>query len=233
LTYHERMQIVVKVPNKIASYNSAFALQHRDLIDSLTRDDYMEYEKILHSWGREHGRINMYTRCRDLNKSTVIVKLAEIRWQDPKAHQKIMNMIRSRWTKIYEIQKKQINNDSDKFWMRMARAIQRRCLTEGYEIYNDWRGEKGLPVLKQWLEDKYHSQNKLCAISKTEMTLTVGEKMSNKCSPDRKNSNKGYTPDNVWMVTSWVNSMKLDTPLITFWDRIDQLYRARNNLTLA
>lgn len=230
LSYYERLQLVVKTPNKVAEYNTPFAAENRDLINSLTRDDYLEYEKILHSWGQEHGRHKMVERCKRENKSPVIITLAEIRNADPKKHQKILMMIRSRWTKIYEVQKKQINNDSDKFWIRMARAIQRRCLTQGYEIYSEWRGEVGLPVLTKWLEEKYNSQNKLCAISQVEMTLKIGEKNSDKCSPDRKNSNKGYTPDNVWLVTNWVNTMKLDSSLITFYSRIKAIHEARINV---
>lgn len=233
LTYHERLQLVTKTPNKIAEYNTPFAIEHRGLVDSFTRDDYLEYEKILHSWGREHGRHKMLQRCKDQNKSAPIIKLAEIRNLDLKVHQKIVMMLRTRWTCIYEVQKKQINNDSDKFWLRMARAIQRRCLTEGYELYNEWRGETGLILLTQWLEEKYKSQNKLCAISQIEMTLIIGEKNSDKCSPDRKNSNKGYTPDNIWLVTSWVNCMKLNMPMITFWNRITKIYEARYITSVA
>jgi hypothetical protein len=61
------------------------------------------------------------------------------------------------------------------------------------------------------------------------MTLTTGTRRTNgnKCSPDRKNSNKGYTPSNLWFVTWWVNSMKMDMPMITFWKRVDTLAESR------
>ena len=40
-------------------------------------------------------------------------------------------------------------------------------------------------------------------------------------------SNKGYTPSNLWFVTWWVNSMKMDMPMITFWKRVDTLAESR------
>jgi hypothetical protein len=61
------------------------------------------------------------------------------------------------------------------------------------------------------------------------MTLKIGEikKNPDKCSPDRKNSNKGYEPTNLWLVTWWANKMKMDVPMITFWKRIDILAQVR------
>jgi hypothetical protein len=115
----------------------------------------------------------------------------------------------------------------------MARAIQRRCRTEGYVLHLEWQGADGLPNLIYWLKDRFEKQNGLCAISNTQMILQIGKKGSNKCSPDRKNSNLGYTPDNLWLVTSWVNFMKLDMPLIVFYSKIEAIHLARNkNITV-
>ena len=84
-------------------------------------------------------------------------------------------------------------------------------------------------MLIDHLKDLYEKQNKCCAISKEQIVLQAGDKTRNpnKCSPDRKSSNKGYVPGNVWLVAWWVNVMKMDTSLITFWKRIDTLAEVR------
>jgi hypothetical protein len=128
--------------------------------------------------------------------------------------------------------KQSINRDADKFWIRMASSIQRRCIAKGYQISPEWvdnDDNNGKENLIEFLKNQYQKQQGKCAISKEAMTLTVGERGTNrnKCSPDRKNSNKGYTPGNIWLVTWWANSMKMDMPMNMFWQKISVLSNAR------
>jgi len=159
-----------------------------------------------------------------------VLELATIRSVDLLLHQKLLQVLRHRWTNLYEQRKDIINQDPDKFWFLMAGAIQRRSKDENYGLYPEWEGSKGREKLIEFLKDRFEKQSGMCAVSNELMTLTIGNKLknSNKCSPDRKNSNNGYTPDNIWFVAWWVNGMKMDMSLITFWKRIATLYEARH-----
>jgi hypothetical protein len=100
---------------------------------------------------------------------------------------------------------------------------------EKIELYREWRGTDGRLKMITFFKKLYENQKGRCAVSNQPMTLTVGTRVknSNKCSPDRKNSNKGYSPDNIWFVVWWVNAMKMDMPMITFWKRVDILAESR------
>jgi hypothetical protein len=103
LSFHDRVKTCRKTPLPVAEYTSFFVDQHRELIELLTRDDYITYEKILHSWGKEHGKEKMIQRCIDKNFNSTIISLANLRHEDSLAHQKVLQMIRHRWTFNYEI----------------------------------------------------------------------------------------------------------------------------------
>jgi hypothetical protein len=231
ISYAERLSMVRKKPKKISEYDCQFANEHRVLVDSFTKDDYLTYEKLMHSWGSPgRKRQFMLDMCIKNNIAGPVLELTTIRNSDLKSHQKIFSMLRSRWTTIYEHRAEQINTDADKFWLLMARTIQRRCKELDRELYCDWEGETGLPFLADFLKALYQKQAGLCAISQEKMELAIGVnngKIPNKCSPDRKNSKFGYTPENLWLVNWWVNQMKLDIPIVTFWKRIDTLYNAK------
>ena len=105
----------------------------------------------------------------------------------------------------------------------MAKQIQDRCKEYNRELHPDWIGKEGKMNLSIYLSELYKKQNGLCAISNEPMLLTVGLGKINddKCSPDRKNSKLGYVPNNMWLVTTWINTMKMDMPLKIFYNRID------------
>lgn len=60
--------------------------------------------------------------------------------------------------------------------------------------------------------DLWHKQQGRCAITGQHMSYFPGdgERRRNKVTIDRKNSFRGYTPDNVWLVTDWANRAKSD-----------------------
>ena len=228
LTYLERRKLFRSKPREIRFYDSELVNAYLPLIESFTKDDYQTYEKLIHGYKRVAP---MLRYCDHRNIQGPVLDLAKIRSEDQKTHQKLIQILRNRWTDIYEKKLKAINSDKSKFWFLMAGAIQRRCKNEGIELYPEWQGPDGRENLIDFLINQFEKQKGLCAISRDTMTLVVGNRHNNgnKCSPDRKNSNIGYQPDNLWLVTWWANNMKMDMPLITFWKRVDMLAESRKS----
>ena len=93
-------------------------------------------------------------------------------------------------------------------------------------------------TIDEWY-DIYFNQKGLSALSGKSMTHCVSpslieyEKYPNNISPDRKDSTKGYTSDNV-QFCRWVeNSMKNDMTEKDFFERVCEIadfYRNRNNI---
>lgn len=226
LTYLERTKLFRSTPREVRFYDNDLVNNHQPLLESFTKEDYQTYEKLLHMYKRVTP---MLRYCGHREITGPVLELATIRSQDLKLHQKLIQILRHRWTNKYEEKKTIFNASPRRFWTHMAANIQRRCLEEKLELYPAWEGKEGKELLIDFLINQYEKQKGLCAISQDPMTLTSGIKRKNvtKCSPDRKNSNKGYTPDNVWFVSWWVNCMKMDMPMITFWQRVDTLAKAR------
>ena len=226
LTYGERIKLFRSKPKEVRFHSSNLINDYRTLIESFTKDEYQTYEKLCHG----HKRVaSMLKYCGHRGIVGPILELATIRSQDLKLHQKLIQVLRYRWTNVYDANKAKLNETPHMFWNKMAGAIQRRCREENMELHPTWEGPKGKELLIDFLIVQYENQKGLCAISQEPMTLTTGTRRTNanKCSPDRKNSNKGYTPSNLWFVTWWANSMKMDMPMITFWKRVDTLAESR------
>jgi len=229
LTYHQRQQLFRDSPRTVRSFSCSLNENYQTLIESFTKDDYQSYEKLMHAFKRVDA---MLKYCAIHKVQGPMLELATIRSHNLKLHQKLLQVLRHRWTDRPDMVKKSINRDADKFWIRMASSIQRRCIAKGYQISPEWvdnDDNNGRENLIKFLKNQYQKQQGKCAISKEAMTLTVGERgiNRNKCSPDRKNSNKGYTPGNIWLVTWWANSMKMDMPMNMFWQKISVLSNAR------
>ena len=229
LTYSQRQKLFRETPRNVRSFSCSLNDNYDTLIESFKKDDYQSYEKLMHA----NKRVNaMLKYCSKHKVQGPMLELATIRSQDLGLHQKLLQVLRHRWTDKHETIKKSINQDADKFWIKMAAGIQRRCVVKGYQLHPEWEDgddNNGRENLIKFLKDQYQKQQGKCAISKEVMSLTVGEQGANrnKCSPDRKNSNKGYTPDNIWFVTWWVNHMKMDMPMNIFWQKISVLATAR------
>jgi hypothetical protein len=226
LTYPERIKLFRSKPKEVRFYDNEMINSYQPLIESFTKDDYQTYEKLFHAYKRVSP---MLKYCGHRGITGPVLELATIRSQDLKLHQKLVQILRHRWTNRYEEQKSNFNATPHRFWNHMAGSIQRRCKEEQMELHSEWEGKEGRELLIDFLITQYEKQKGLCAVSHEPMTLTTGtrHKNGNKCSPDRKNSNKGYTPDNLWFVTWWVNAMKMDMAMITFWKRIDVLAESR------
>lgn len=63
-----------------------------------------------------------------------------------------------------------------------------------------------------WMQEMYLSQNGLCALSGLPMYRRDGKLCQLIPVPDRKDSNGGYTPDNVRLLRHGVNMARKDTP---------------------
>jgi hypothetical protein len=229
LTYHQRQKLFRKTPRNVRSKTCSLNENYQTFIESFAKDDYQSYEKIMNACKRVDS---MLKHCATHNVQGPMLELAIIRSQDLRLHQKLLQVLRHRWTDKPEMIKKSINQDADKFWIRMASSIQRRCIMQGYQIHPEWEDSddnNGKENLIKFLKNQYQKQQGKCAISKEAMSLTVGERGTNrnKCSPDRKNSDKGYTPDNIWFVAWWANQMKMDMPMNIFWQKVSVLAAAR------
>lgn len=229
LTYRQRQELFRKTPRDIRAYTNPLTKEYNPLIESFTVDDYHLYEKLLHAYKRTDALMNY---CQKRNVQGPVLEMATIRSQDLKLHQKLVQVLRHRWTDIQAKKTEALNQDPNKFWFLMSGQIQRRSRDEGIKLHPDWEGKQGREKLIQFLKDQFEKQNGTCAVSKETMTLTVGVKTknTNKCSPDRKDSNKGYTPNNIWFVAWWVNAMKMDMTMDTFWKRVDVLHNAREQV---
>lgn len=229
-----KQSLIRKTPRTVRAYKNDLVLKHKDLIESFTHDDFLLYEKMNRLCAGGLGRTKEYllNQCTSRGIIGPVLEIAKVKAQDLYTHQKLRQVIRHRWTNRSEYNKKTINRDPNKFWIRMARYTQRRCATENLELHPDWEGPEGISNLVEFLQNLYEKQKCRCAISNEEMILEIGnkDKKQNKASLDRKNSNKGYTPDNVWLVSWWVNNMKMDMSMITFWSRIKKLYEHRHNI---
>jgi hypothetical protein len=226
LSYTERQKLFRSTPKEIRFYDNELVNTYLPLIESFKKEDYRLYERLIHAYKRV---ASMLAYCENRKVTGPVLELAIIRSKDLKLHQRLVQVLRHRWTNISDKWREEINQNSDKFWFNMAGQIQRRSKDENITLYPEWQGTEGRTLLIEFLKTQYEKQNRKCAISKEELSLTVGAKGKNpnKCSPDRKNSNLGYTPDNLWFVTWWANAMKMDMPMITFWKRVDVLSEAR------
>jgi len=227
-SYLERSKLWTQTPNDRRLYSCKLMDDHAPLIESFTKDDYRLYEQYLHKWGTPGRKRQVMLETIIKNGITGPVRqLAELRVEDLYQHQKLKQVLRLRWTRIAQVQKAAINLDSDKFWFKMACRIQSRCQSNGYELDPTWSDKA---VLIEFLKQQYHKQEGRCAVSGEPLELTIGSKAPNgkKCSPDRRNSNRGYEPGNVWFVCWWVNQMKMNMPMITFWKRVNILAKRRS-----
>ncbi len=235
LSQELKQSLIRKTPRKVRGYKNEFVFKYKHLIESFTREDFLLYEKMNKICAGGLGRTKEYflSQCVQRGITGPVLEMAKIKSEDLYAHQKLRQVVRHRWTDMIVYKKKIVNENPDKFWTHMARYIQKRCKDDNFELYSDWQGPEGIPVLVEFLKNLYEKQKHQCAISNENMILEIGskDKKQNKASPDRKNSNKGYTPDNIWLVTWWVNNMKMDMSLITFWSRIRTLYTARYPIT--
>ena len=228
LNYAERKKLFRNTPNEIRPYNYGCATEHSALIESFDKSSYRLYEQYLHKWGTPGRKRQAMLEAIIKNSITGPVRqLAELRVEDLYQHQKLIQVLRHRWTRIAQVQKDAVNMDSDRFWFKMAGSIQRRCQDDGYELDPTWTDRA---VLIDFLKSQYSKQEGLCAVSGEPLELAIGSKANNgnKCSPDRRNSDRGYEPGNVWFVCWWVNQMKMDMPMITFWKRVDILAKRRS-----
>lgn len=214
-------------PRNIRQYNYGVMLEHSELINSFTKADYDIYEVYYHKWGGPgRQRQAMINKMIANGITGAPMALAEIRLADLYLHQKLIQIIRSRWTDIEQFKKNIINNNTDKFWEARARGIIRRCINDSRFKNSIWKDEGGEARLVDFLKKLFKKQNGLCAISKSVLELQIGS--DDTCSVDRIDSNKGYTCKNMQLTTWWVNNMKVDASMETFIKRINIIHTATN-----
>lgn len=75
----------------------------------------------------------------------------------------------------------------------------------------------------------WDEQNGLCAYTGFPMTHHRGSRMTN-ASIERIDSTRGYTPDNICLIQTKVNSMKMNTPLGEFIEMAEAIVARRETL---
>ena len=222
LSYRARKELFRNKPREYSwrKKNSHMG-QYYELIASLSKDEYQVYEGLMHRFKRPS---HMAAYCASRTYSKPITDLVSLRVQDKYEHMKVLMALRHRWTNVHERGIDEFNKNSDNFWVDMAKRIQKRNINK-FGVHEDWDGPEGLLVLVEFLKKMYETQNGGCSLSNEKMQLLKLKSGKNysMCSPDRKNSSKGYTPTNLWLVTFWANQMKLDTPKNEFVRRIHSI----------
>jgi len=194
------------------------------LFDKSAYDLYSHYYQAYGTPGRK--RQVMLNKILKDNISGPVKELAELRVKDLYIHQKLLQILRFKWTDIVEYEIARINNNPDKFWRQLTGGVIGRCKTSRRTLYIGWQGVEGRIVFENYLKDMYIKQQGLCAITKVPLELKV--KSGNNCSIDRIDSNKGYEPGNIWLTLGWVNIIKFDADLDTFLKRVSIIYKANN-----
>jgi hypothetical protein len=221
-------------PKTIRQYKSKFVEQYNYLIDGFTREEYVEYERIYVLFAKSKPEVLLnYVNMHGY--TGIILEMAQLRANDRIAHQRVIGRVRHRWTNLYAYQVDKMNDDANQLWIKIARSVQKNSKgREDKKIYNEWEGKEGLPKLVQFLKELYEKQDGKCAITGEKMVLAIDSNKrvtKEKCSVDRKYSTKGYTPDNIWLVSYWVNVMKSDMTLKEFWGKakiIADAYHSRD-----
>lgn len=210
----------------VRQHSSKLGEQYSQLINSFKKRDVEHYEQLYQRWGKGQGGIKLlFDKIQQAGlQSGPIYELAKIRTQDRYLHQKLLGMIRYRWTNYHELSQQRINDDVEKFWLRMAKRIINRGREADRFRSRAWKGKTGLMKLIDHLKGLWDLQKGLCAESGLPMQLQIGADYDDKCSPDRIDSSRGYDPDNIRLVCFWVNNMKMDTPQDLFEKRIKILY---------
>lgn len=222
ITRREAMQLERKVAKPIRPCKSkTLSSEHVTLADSFTLNDYQTYMFYYMRWGTPgRKRQVMLEQMQIKNVTGLPLALAEIRVTDLKIHNLIKQRLYYRWTNRDEFLAKK-NETPDTFWEKMAYRI----IKTSPKIVDPYWKEPGRLV--KYLKKMYEEQNGKCALSGLPMTTT--RKDPNMASPDRINSNRGYTRGNIHLTCWWANQMKFDTPLDEFKERIKILHEHFNN----
>jgi hypothetical protein len=217
-------------PVKVNNYKSRTLSQDQiDLINSFDKQSFETYFKFYKKWGlQNNSRSNLINDLLMSNVTGPAITLANLRLADNYIAQKVWACIKYRWTDNEAVKITKFNQDPEKFWAKMSYQIQKRCEKDGKPLDPDWIGADGRKKLVTYLKELFVQQQGLCCISRQPMLLELGslrnnnnQRLSNKCSPDRIDSSKGYEKDNIQLTTWWVNSWKSDLTLEEFYDRID------------
>ena len=225
-----KQSLIRDTPNEVRHYSGSGLEQHNELLNSFTHAEFLSYENYCKKWGTP-GR-KRQSMLDAINRHGVVgnVKiLAEIRVDNLYTHQKILQALRHRWTSIYDYNKDIVNNDNGKLWLAMARGIQSRNRSSSVDIYEEWKDRSGTDLLAKFLKSLFEAQDGKCSITKEPMLLEIGNsiKLSDKCSPDRIDSNIGYIPGNIQLTVWWVNNMKSNMTIDELYARAEIIYKSR------
>ena len=230
LTAIEQSKLARRTPLKINTYRGGTLTdQQRKIIDSFTKKDYDTWCYYYRRWSKA-GRtvLSLYTALTAARIVGPCLELAQIRVDDVYTAQKMIACLRARWTDITRHKIDQLNNNQAAFWNKMASGIQHRVSNgHGVRLASQWQGREGKARLAEYLSELYEKQTGLCALSGQAMELAVTSRhlgndshLTNKASPDRIDSSRGYVPGNIQLTTWWVNQCKIDLTMEEFRNKV-------------
>ena len=217
-------------PKEIRHYKNSSIAQYKLLIDSFTQEEFILYDVYYKKWGTPGRKRQSMLDAIERHGVTGNVKiLAEIRVKNLYEHQQVYLSLRNRCTHIYDYKKATINNSESKVWLAIARRMQSSHRSNSMPMYYEWIDKENTTKLAEFLKDLYNVQGGKCALSLEPMVLEIGanKRVSNKCSPDRIDSNKGYEPGNIQLTTWWANNMKMNMTTDELYNCASILHNAR------
>lgn len=222
-----------KTPIEVNSYKlRTLTKDHVELINLFDEKSFNIYHTFYKKWGlQRNSREKLVNALIENGITGPALELANLRLDNNYMAQKVWACLKYRWTDREQLKIKKFNQDPEKFWFKMAGQIQRRCVDDR-DLALDWEGAEGRIRLVEYLKELFQQQQGICLISKQLMLLEISsdrigknKRLSNKCSPDRIDSSKGYVKGNIQLVTWWVNHWKSDLTLNEFYDKIDLIQK--------
>jgi hypothetical protein len=182
-----------------------------------TEKDFKLYEDMK---GSKHNKMkpdHMIKRaiyiCQPFDPPDCIMKMIDLREKDQYGHLKVWQGLVSRFGG-YKQKRKSLNEDPDKFWKSMVGGAFSRK-----KISDEWQVTNGKQLALEHIKNLWNEQQGLCAISGYNMQLKVGSTDDwnyKRASLDRIDSSLPYGPNNVQLVCSFANQMKLDLSMRQF-----------------
>jgi hypothetical protein len=210
-----------KAPRKTKAYTSEINTQYGSLINAIQPADYQIYMNYYNAYGTP-GRKRQFM----LNKMVqdgingIPLQLATIRVNDLYEHQRIMQMLKLRWTRLYDYTTDRDNISTEKFWDAVSVKVY-NLNTEGKAfLYPAWDPLISRIALAEYLTHLYDTQKGKCKLTNQQLMPLKGASENEKCAIVLIDSNLGYVPNNIILVAEWVKDLLGDYTLDQFKQKL-------------
>lgn len=157
--------------------------------------------------------------CQPFDPPECVMKMIDLREQDQYSHILAWQGLKTRFTDVKKRIRKTISEDPDKFWRFQVSRMFSKKMQEMNRVSEEWQIPEGKELAFAFLKELWHKQQGLCAISGHNMQLRIGSLEDwnhKKASVDRIDSDKPYGPNNIQLVCSFANQMKMDISMRQF-----------------